>query len=179
MFFCLTRIQETALIRADGMIENTKALSLHTIVKGKGTILSSVPVPFIPNDKYICPASNLLNLLHITKERHGVKSRLFVDWDMRTLLEEYNARYLLKNLLSDLGFSEDKTPYSFKYVALSYLVVQITLPTYLNFFDPFIKISLNNHETSLSKKVVTPIAILIHIHPIEEYIRRISNKKLT
>jgi hypothetical protein len=35
----------------------------------------------------------------------------------------YKARYL-KNLLSDLGFSEDKTPYSFKFVALSYLVNQ-------------------------------------------------------
>jgi hypothetical protein len=36
MFFCLTRIQETALIRVDGMIENANALWLHTIVKGKG-----------------------------------------------------------------------------------------------------------------------------------------------
>jgi hypothetical protein len=36
----------------------------------------------------------------------------------------YKARYLLKNLLSDLGFSEEKTPYSFKYVAMSYLVNQ-------------------------------------------------------
>jgi hypothetical protein len=69
MFFCLTRIQETTLIDMEGMIENAKALWLHTIVKGKGTILSPVPVPFIPNDKYVCSASNLL---HMTKEKHGV-----------------------------------------------------------------------------------------------------------
>jgi hypothetical protein len=124
MFFCLTRIQETALIRVDGMIENAKAFWLHTIVKGKGTILSPVPVSFILNDKYICPASTVLNLLHIMKEKHGVKSRLFVDWDMGTPFSVYKARYLLKNLLSDLGFSKDKTPYSFKYVAMGYLVNQ-------------------------------------------------------
>jgi hypothetical protein len=45
MFFCLTRIQETALICVDGMVENANALWLHTIVKGKGTILS--PFPFL------------------------------------------------------------------------------------------------------------------------------------
>jgi hypothetical protein len=39
-------------------------------------------------------------------------------------LAVYKARYLLKNILSDLGFSEDKTPYSFKYVAMSYIVNQ-------------------------------------------------------
>jgi hypothetical protein len=33
MFFCLTRIQETALLRVDGMIENANAIWLHTIVK--------------------------------------------------------------------------------------------------------------------------------------------------
>jgi hypothetical protein len=55
----------------------------------------------------------------MTKVKHGTKSHLFVDWDMGTPLAVYNARYLLKNLLSDLGFSEDKT-YSFKYVAMSY-----------------------------------------------------------
>jgi hypothetical protein len=60
----------------------------------------------------------------MTKEKHGVKSPLFVDWDMGTPLDVYKARYLLKNLLSDLGFSQDKTPYSFKYVAMSYLVNQ-------------------------------------------------------
>jgi hypothetical protein len=114
MFFCLTHIQETALIRVDGMIENAKALWLHTIVKGKGTIFSPVPVPFIPNDKYICPASTILNLLHMTKEKHGMKSHFFVDWDIGTPLAVYKARYFLKNLLSDLCFSEDKTPYSFK-----------------------------------------------------------------
>jgi hypothetical protein len=124
MFFCLTSIQETALIRVDGMIENAKELWLHTIVKEKGTTLSPVPVPFIPNDSFICPASTVLNLLHMTKEKHGVKSRLFVDWDMGTPLVVNKARYLLKNLLSDLGFSEDKTPYSFKYVSMSYLVNQ-------------------------------------------------------
>jgi hypothetical protein len=106
------------------MIENAKALCLHTIVKVKGTILFLIPVPFIPNDKYKCPASTVLNLLHMTKVKHCVKSRLFVDWDMGTPLEAYKARYLFKNLLSDLGFSEDKTPYSFKYVAMSYLVNQ-------------------------------------------------------
>jgi hypothetical protein len=42
MFFCLTHIQETALLRVDGMIENTNAIWLHTIVKGKGTILFPV-----------------------------------------------------------------------------------------------------------------------------------------
>jgi hypothetical protein len=98
MFFCLTCIQETALIRVDGMIENTEALWLHTIVKRKGTILSPVPVPFIPNDKYISPASTVLNLLHMIKEKHGVKSHLFVEWDMGTLLVVYKARYLLESI---------------------------------------------------------------------------------
>jgi hypothetical protein len=64
----------------------------------------------------------------MTKEKYGVKSRLFVDWDMGTPLAVYEARNLLKNLLSDLGFSEDKTPYSFKYVAMSYFVDQ-NVPT--------------------------------------------------
>jgi hypothetical protein len=32
------------------------------------------------------------------KEKHGMKSRLFVDWDMGTPLAVYKARYLLKNL---------------------------------------------------------------------------------
>jgi hypothetical protein len=58
----------------------------------------------------------------MSKKKHSVKSRLFVDWDMGTPLEVYKARYLFKNLLSDLSFSEDKTPYSFKYVAMSYVV---------------------------------------------------------
>jgi hypothetical protein len=106
------------------MIENANAIWLHTIVKGKGTILSPVPIPFIPNDSLICPASTVLNLLHMVKEKHGVKSRLSVDWDMGTPLAVYKVRYLLKNLLSDLGFSQDKIPYSFKYVAMSYLVNQ-------------------------------------------------------
>jgi hypothetical protein len=43
---------------------------------------------------------------------------------MGKLLAVYKSRYLLRSLLSDLGFSEDKTPYSFKYVAMSYLVNQ-------------------------------------------------------
>jgi hypothetical protein len=122
MFFCLTRIQETTFIRVDDMLKEMKALWVHTIVKCKGAFLSPVPIPFIPNDKCICRASTILNLLHMIKEKHGVKSSLFVDWDMGTPLAVYKARYLLKNLLSDLGFSEDKTPYSFKYVAMSYLV---------------------------------------------------------
>jgi hypothetical protein len=58
------------------------------------------------------------------KEKHGVKSRLFVDWDMGTPLSVFKVRRLLKNLLSDLGFSQDKTPYSFKYVAMSHLLNQ-------------------------------------------------------
>jgi hypothetical protein len=124
MFFCLTRIQETALLRVDGMIENANAIWLHTIVKGKGTVLSPVPIPFIPNDTLICPASTVLTLLHMAKEKHGVKSRLFVDWDMRTPLAVYKVRSLLKDLLCVLGFSQEKTPYSFKYVATSYLFNQ-------------------------------------------------------
>jgi hypothetical protein len=52
-----------------------------------------------------------------------MKSCLFVDLDMGTPVVVYKARYL-KNLLSDLGFSEDKTPYSFKYVTINYLVNQ-------------------------------------------------------
>jgi hypothetical protein len=43
---------------------------------------------------------------------------------MGTPLGVYKSRYLLKNLLSDLDFSEDKTPCSFKYAAISYLVNQ-------------------------------------------------------
>jgi hypothetical protein len=66
----------------------------------------------------------VLTLLHTAKEKHGVKSRLFVDWDMGTPLAVYKVRSLLKNLLYVLGFSQEKTPYSFKYVAMSYLVNQ-------------------------------------------------------
>jgi hypothetical protein len=124
VFFCLTRIQETALLRVDGMIENTNAIWLHTIVKGKGTLLSPIPIPFIPKDTLICPASTVLNLLHMAKEKHGVKTRLFIDWDMGTPLAVYKVRFLLKDLLSRLGFSQKKIPYSFKYVAMSYLVNQ-------------------------------------------------------
>jgi hypothetical protein len=42
-------------------------------VKGKGTILSPVPIPFIPNDILICPGSTVLNLLHMVKEKYGVE----------------------------------------------------------------------------------------------------------
>jgi hypothetical protein len=93
-------------------------------LKGKGTILSPIRIPFIPNDSFICPAATVLNLLHMTKEKNGVKSHLFINWDMGIPLAVNKAKYLLKNLLSDLGFSEDKTHYSFKYVAMSHLVNQ-------------------------------------------------------
>jgi hypothetical protein len=59
----------------------------------------------------------------MSKEKHGVKTHLFIDWDMGTPLAVYKVRFLLKDL-SRLGFSQEKTPYSFKYVAMSYLVNQ-------------------------------------------------------
>jgi hypothetical protein len=43
MFYCLTRIQETTLIRVDGMIENANAIWLHTIVKRNYPIPHSHP----------------------------------------------------------------------------------------------------------------------------------------
>jgi hypothetical protein len=94
------------------MIENTNAIWLYTVVKGKGTLLSTIPIPFIPKDTLICPASTVLNLLHMAKEKHGVKTPLFIDCDMGTPLAVYKVRFLLNYLLSCLGFSQEKTPIS-------------------------------------------------------------------